>query len=164
MIQSQHISPSNANLSVSLAPEKTYHFLTLPTKQRHWHPKCFHHSPDIWCHSITPKQAIKKGLYMWDITRVKQMMHYVRKCWAHEQWYLFLSYAFNTSPVNQATKTKKQKQQNNLYRQMPSLMSQHCDLVSTSIFIEIQLTLPLAIQRSSFAIICELKQNERVNQ
>lgn len=50
----------------SLALRKTYHFLMLPTKQRHWHPEGFHHSPDIWYHSITPKQAIKKGLHMWD--------------------------------------------------------------------------------------------------
>lgn len=112
MIQNWSISPSNAHQSMSLAAE-TYHFLMLLTKQRHWHPKCFRHSPDRWYHSITPKQAIKKGLHMWDTTAAKQMVQYLRKRWPHEQRYLFLSYDFYTSDVNQAKTAKKQKQQPN---------------------------------------------------
>lgn len=76
-------------IRVFLTLEKTYHFLMLLTKQRHWHPRCFHRSPDIWCHSITPKQAIKKGLQMWVITAANQMEQYLRKHWPHKQRYFF---------------------------------------------------------------------------
>lgn len=88
------------------------------------------------------------------------MMQYLRKHWPLEHIYLFLTWErnFYTLNRNQAMWTKKQNQ-NNL--QPPYFLSScNTDLATMTFCLETELTLPSAIHRSSFAIICELKENE----